>query len=48
MSTRTADHMPGMDRFEARKKLWEDMRAAGLVIKEEPYTDQRATLTARR
>jgi len=28
----------GMDRFECRKKLWEDMRAAGLVIKEEPYT----------
>ena len=22
----------------ARNKLWEDMRAAGLVIKEEPYT----------
>ena len=28
----------GQDRFEARKNLWEDMRAAGLVIKEEPYT----------
>lgn len=28
----------GLDRFECRKKLWEDMRAAGLVIKEEPYT----------
>lgn len=28
----------GLDRFEARKRLWEDMRAAGLVIKEEPYT----------
>jgi valyl-tRNA synthetase len=28
----------GMDRFEARKKLWADMQAAGLVIKEEPYT----------
>jgi valyl-tRNA synthetase len=27
----------GLDRFEARKKLWEDMRAAGLVVKEEPY-----------
>ncbi len=27
----------GMDRYEARKKLWEDMRAAGLVLKEEPY-----------
>ena len=28
----------GLDRFAARKKLWEDMRALGLVIKEEPYT----------
>jgi len=30
----------GLDRFDARKKLWEDMRAAGLVIKEEPYIHQ--------
>jgi valyl-tRNA synthetase len=28
----------GMDRFECRKKMWADMQAAGLVIKEEPYT----------
>lgn len=28
----------GLDRFEARKKLWQDMQAVGLVIKEEPYT----------
>ncbi|NPV57235.1 MAG: valine--tRNA ligase [Anaerolineae bacterium] len=28
----------GMERFEARERLWEDMRSAGLVIKEEPYT----------
>ena len=27
----------GQDRYECRKNLWEDMRAAGLVIKEEPY-----------
>ncbi len=27
----------GMDRFACRKKLWEDMREKGLVIKEEPY-----------
>lgn len=27
----------GMDRFEARKKLWADMGESGLVIKEEPY-----------
>jgi valyl-tRNA synthetase len=28
----------GQDRFECRKNMWEDMRAAGLVIKEEPHT----------
>src|SRR5512142_1860224 len=28
----------GLDRFAARKKLWEDMRRVGLVLKEEPYT----------
>jgi valyl-tRNA synthetase len=27
----------GQDRFEARANLWEDMRSAGLAIKEEPY-----------
>ena len=27
----------GLERFAARKQLWEEMRAAGLVIKEEPY-----------
>jgi valyl-tRNA synthetase len=27
----------GQDRFEARQNLWEDMHAAGLVIKEESY-----------
>jgi valyl-tRNA synthetase len=27
----------GLDRFECRKKLWEDMKDAGLVIKTEPY-----------
>ncbi|HWQ04359.1 MAG TPA: valine--tRNA ligase [Longilinea sp.] len=27
----------GLDRFEARKQLWADMKTAGLVIKEEPY-----------
>ena len=27
----------GLDRYEARKRLWEDMRSAGLTIKEEPY-----------
>jgi valyl-tRNA synthetase len=28
----------GLDRFKCRKRLWEDMHAAGLVIKEQPYT----------
>ena len=27
----------GQDRFECRKNIWEDMRQAGLVVKEEPY-----------
>jgi valyl-tRNA synthetase len=30
----------GLDRFEARAKLWEDMRAAGLVAKEETHVHQ--------
>jgi valyl-tRNA synthetase len=28
----------GLDRFECREKLWNDMKAAGLVIKTQPYT----------
>ncbi len=28
----------GMDRFEARKKLWQDMEAAGLTIETKPYS----------
>jgi len=27
----------GMDRFDCRKKLWQDMEQAGLVIKKDPY-----------
>ncbi len=27
----------GLDRFDCRKKMWEDMKTAGLVIKEDPY-----------
>ena len=30
----------GLDRFECRRRLWEDMQAAGLVIKTEPYPMQ--------
>ena len=36
--TETGGPYAGMDRFACREKLWADMRAAGLVIKEEPYT----------
>ena len=28
----------GLDRFEARKKLWADMEAQGMTIKKEDYT----------
>ena len=28
----------GLDRYECRRKIWEDMRQQGLVIKEEAYT----------
>ena len=30
----------GMDRFDCRKKMWADMREAGLVIKEVPHLHQ--------
>jgi len=30
----------GLDRFECRRRLWDDMQAAGLTIKTEPYTLQ--------
>ncbi len=36
--TATGGAYAGLDRFECRRKLWADMQAAGLVIKEEPYT----------
>jgi valyl-tRNA synthetase len=28
----------GLDRFECRTRMWADMKTAGLVIKEDPYT----------
>ncbi|XP_050227421.1 valine--tRNA ligase, chloroplastic/mitochondrial 2 isoform X2 [Mercurialis annua] len=28
----------GLDRFEARKKLWEDLEETGLAVKKEPHT----------
>ncbi len=36
--TETGGPYTGLDRFVCREKLWADMRTAGLVIKEEPYT----------
>ncbi len=39
-AARVNDHggpYAGQDRFEARQNLWDDMRAADLAIKEEPY-----------
>ena len=37
----------GQDRYEARRNLWEDMRAAGLVIKERSLYPDRAPFSAR-
>lgn len=28
----------GLDRFEARKKLWSDLEETGLAVKKEPHT----------
>lgn len=28
----------GLDRFEARKKLWSELEETGLAVKKEPYT----------
>ena len=36
--TKVGGPYEGMDRFDCRKKLWADMKEAGLVVKEEPYT----------
>ena len=38
----------GQDRVECREKLWADMKAAGLVIKEQDYHPQDPPLAARR
>ena len=35
---RTADPTPAWTALTAARRLWADMRAAGLVIKEQPYT----------
>jgi len=36
--TETGGPYAGLDRFVCREKIWADMRTAGLVIKDEPYT----------
>jgi len=38
--TAEAGPYEGLDRFEARKKIVEDLRASGQLIKEEPYANQ--------
>lgn len=30
-------HISGLDRFEARKKLWTDLEETGLAVKKEPH-----------
>jgi len=40
MVTEIGGPYQGQDRFEARKNLWQDMKDAGLVIKEEDYIHQ--------
>lgn len=36
--TATGGPYAGMDRFVARERIWDDMRTAGLTIREEPHT----------
>ncbi len=36
--TEVGGQYAGMDRFDCRVKMWADMKEAGLVVKEEPYT----------
>lgn len=31
-------NVSGLDRFEARKKLWSDLEETGLAVKKEPHT----------
>jgi valyl-tRNA synthetase len=38
--TKVGGPYQGQDRYEARQNLWEDMKKADLVIKEEPYVHQ--------
>ena len=35
-----AGEYDGLDRFDARQKLWEDMEASGLTIKVDPHTQR--------
>ena len=40
MSSNCGEQYAGLDRFEARTKLWDDMEANDLVIKVEPHTQR--------
>jgi len=40
MNSNTGKNYDGLDRFDARAKLWEDMEKDGLVIKVEPHTQR--------
>jgi valyl-tRNA synthetase len=40
MNEKCGERYVGLDRFEAREKLWSDMEEAGLVIKAEPHTQR--------
>lgn len=31
-------HLSGLDRFEARKKLWSDLEESGLAVKKEAHS----------
>lgn len=36
--TKNNCYISGLDRFEARKKLWSDLEETSLAVKKEPYT----------
>eukprot|EP00804_Cyclotella_cryptica_P017185 CCRYP_013138-RA/>CCRYP_013138-RA protein AED:0.12 eAED:0.12 QI:1241/1/1/1/1/1/2/350/475 len=40
MNNECGERYTGLDRFDAREKLWKDMEQAGLVIKVEPHTQR--------
>ena len=40
MNAACGDRYEGLDRFDARTKLWEDMENEGLVLKVDPHTQR--------